>query len=390
MKRKLALGPTGWGVATSGLLALLAAIYFLWPAGATHYWTPSDLLHTPPAALHADALDKVQELARGLGRQPVALAVEPPGSIYAGSLVVAYTSGNVVRLSADGSQFEALGNTGGRPFAVALTLNGDLFIADARRGLLKLDGGHFVQLYDGQNVEGVAVSRTGTKIYFTRWSRHFSWQQIGAARFAHDESGTLMSYDTKTGQVKTIAGGLSLPRGVVSGPKGDYVLVAESGNYRIVRVWLDGTNMGRKAVFASGLPGFPDGISFNGFGRFWVAVPTQRIPELDQLAHRSIYRRFLLRLPRGFRPRIRPVHKPCVLGFDLAGHRIAELRGEGASVAAPAYGPVNVAVESGPWLWLGSEARKAVARIPLQRILKTAPSPLPGWHNLPGRARQVD
>lgn len=381
MRGKFALGL----VAALGVLAVLAA-YCLWPAGATTYWAPSDLLQTPAPKVHAHALDKVQRLAVGLGRRPVALMPERPGSIYGGSVVVAYADGRIVRLSADGRHYELLGNTLGRPFAVATSLNGGLFVADARRGLLAVGEHHQVRvLYAGSGIEGVAVSADGGKLYFTHWSSHFSWQQVGAARFAHDSSGRLMVYDTGTRRVHTVASGLTLPRGVALGPNDDYALVAESGRYRIVRVWLHGPNAGKVETFASGLPGFPAGISFDGFKRFWVAIPTQRMPTLDALAQRSIYRRFLLRLPRAFMPRLHPVHTPCVLAFDLAGQRVAELRGTGAE----AYGPVSVAAASGAWLWLASDAHNAVARVGLRGLIEDAPAPPQGWRRAPRKADQV-
>lgn len=359
-------------LAIAGVVFIAGAVYLLWPLDAVHAWQPSAAIVTAPALIHPRALDDVQRIARDADRAPIALAVEPAGSIYADTVVAAYVGGNVLRVSADGLHHLSLGNTRGRPRAVALTAAGAIYIADADRGLLAFtQSAGFQTLEDTTNIAGVSVAPSGGEVYFTRVSAHFSWRERRQMRFAHDTSGRLLAYDPKSRRVYTIARDLAAPRGVALGPNGDYALVVEADAYRIVRVWLKGAQAGKTEVFADGLPGFADGITFNGTNRFWVAIPTPRIPALDALAERSTYRRFLLRLPVNFLPRFHVLHQGVVIAFDLDGQRVAELRGSGA---AP-YAPVSYAAESGPWLWLGSDQRKSIGRIALQTVLPTAPAP---------------
>lgn len=54
----------------------------------------------------------------------------------------------------------------------------------------------------------------------------------------------------------------------------DFVLVNETYRYRIVRYWLKGPKAGTHEVFIDNLPGFPDNISSNRKGTFWLALFT--------------------------------------------------------------------------------------------------------------------
>ncbi len=64
--------------------------------------------------------------------------------------------------------------------------------------------------------------------------------------------------------------------GVALSENEDFVLVCESARYRITRFWLSGPNKGSSDVFVDNLPGFPDGVSSDNRGTFWVALFTVR------------------------------------------------------------------------------------------------------------------
>ncbi|MFC4480350.1 hypothetical protein ACFO3N_25060, partial [Flavobacterium chungangensis] len=73
---------------------------------------------------------------------------------------------------------------------------------------------------------------------------------------------------------------------------GYFLVVAETGAYRLTRLWLTGHRAGESDVFADGLPGFPDNLSTGPGGLIWVAMAAPRQPALDleRLARHAIKR----------------------------------------------------------------------------------------------------
>ncbi len=55
----------------------------------------------------------------------------------------------------------------------------------------------------------------------------------------------------------------------------------ETFHYRITRYWLKGPKKGTRDVFADNLPGFADGLMYDGNGLLWVAVDVPRSRLLD-------------------------------------------------------------------------------------------------------------
>ena len=104
-------------------------------------------------------------------------------------------------------------------------------------------------------------------------------------------------------------------------PDQSFVLVNETGKYRIHRVWLNGTNAGKSEIFIDNLPGFPDGISSNGKDKFWLALVTPRDATLDKLLPHPFLRKVVWRLPPFLRPA--PKRYSFVLGLDTNG-RVVE------------------------------------------------------------------
>lgn len=59
--------------------------------------------------------------------------------------------------------------------------------------------------------------------------------------------------------------------------------MAETGKYRIHKLWIKGPKQGSSEVILDNLPGFPDGISrrSDGSGNFWVAIISPRKKFVD-------------------------------------------------------------------------------------------------------------
>lgn len=105
----------------------------------------------------------------------------------------------------------------------------------------------------------------------------------------------MLRYDFQTGKTEQLLDRLEFANGVVLGPNDSFVLVNETGAYRITRYWLSGPKARTREVFVDNLPGLPDNLSFNGQERFWVALYAPRNSLLDGLAGYPFVRKMVVR-----------------------------------------------------------------------------------------------
>lgn len=296
---------------------------------------------------------------------PEALLLDTQGFLISG-----LHDGRVIRTSPDSHTLEVLANTGGRPLGMALHPDGRLIIADGVKGLLALDANRqVITLSTGANgvpfgfTDDVAVDASGRYAYFSDASSRWGYGQDGTAVIEHGGDGRLLRYDFSTGTTEVLLDQLQFANGVALGPDENYVLVNETGAYRISRYWLKGERTGTHDLFIDNLPGLPDNLSFNGRDRFWVALYSPRNPLLDGFAGYPLLRKVMVRalmvIPR-------PIErKAFVIGLDTDGNVIANLQ----DGSAGNYSPVTTAREYGDWLYLGSLKSTSMARLPLKQAL---------------------
>lgn len=286
-------------------------------------------------------------------------------------LITGLHDGRLLRTSLDGQQRQVLADTGGRPLGLARHPNGLLVIADGVKGLLSLDAqGRLTALTTEANglkfgfTDDVAIDKSGHYAYFSDASSRWGYGHDGEAIIEHGGDGRLLRYDFQTGKTSVLLDKLEFANGVTLGPDDAYVLVNETGAYRISRYWLTGPNAGTHDLFIDNLPGLPDNLAFNGRDRFWVALYTPRNPLLDGTAGHPFVRKMIVRammvLPK-------PVEKRgFVLGLDLNGKVIANLQ----DASNGNYSPITTAREYGDWLYFGSLKATHMARIPLDAALE--------------------
>ena len=357
------------------LVAAALAYLLLWPVSLQPLsWTP------PPApslteGVYAknDKLKDVEHMAMGYGVGPEGINVDGEGSIYAGFL-----NGDVVRFSPDFKIQTKLGNTGGRPLGIGIADDGSIYIADANKGLMDIsvkgvDVDTLSTEADGRKygfTDDVTVGRSGM-VYFTDASDRYGFGNHMADLLEHGANGRVMSYDPQTRQVKVLMKGLHFANGITLGPDEAYLLVNETGEYRVLRYWLKGEKAGTQDVFIDNLPGFPDNISFNGRDRFWVAIFAPRDPLLDRILPpgNEWLRKAVYRLPKWLQPA--PKDYAFALGLGLDGKVVANLQYEGKG----AYAPITSVREYGPWLYFGSLTNPAIGRLPLNKAIDGAPAP---------------
>jgi len=297
-------------------------------------------------------------LLEGVGVGPEDVACAAAGVHYTG-----FEDGRIVRFDATGTPTE-LANTGGRPLGMQLDAAGRLIVADAIRGILAVSGtGEIEVLTDsvaGEKmlfVDDLDIAADGT-IWFSDASTRHGYANSMYDFLEGQPTGRLLSYDPASGATRVRLDKLFFANGVALGPDDEYVLVNETGAGRIHRLWLKGAKAGQRDLFASGLPGTPDNISFNGRDTFWVAMPMLR-DAADALAGYPLVRKLLSHLPSEFLGAgVTPYS--FVVGLDLNGEVIQNLQDINAG-----FHMITSANECDGSLYLGSVIMPAVGRYPL-------------------------
>lgn len=289
---------------------------------------------------------------------PEDVACSADGFRYTGLL-----DGSILRWDERGDP-EVIANTGGRPLGLVIDDAGDLIIADAHRGLIKMDlAGRVVVLvdqYQGQRlrfVDDLAIDHSG-RIWFSDASQRFDFESNLLDFFEGSMTGRLMSYEPSSGVVTVHLDGLFFANGVTLGPDDAYVLVNETGLGRVHRYWLSGDKAGSSDIFVEFLPGTPDNINFDGDDTFWIAMPSLRA-SVDDLASLPWLRRFMSVLPLSWLTVAADVSS-FVIGVNRDGIITMNLQDPELG-----YNTITSATPCGDTLWLGSLHMRSVAKLPM-------------------------
>lgn len=276
------------------------------------------------------------------------IAVDSSGNIYGGS-----EHGEIVQFTPAGKRTELV-NTGGRPLGLDFDKNGLLYIADADKGLLSLDvntrelktlsttqGGR-----DFLFTDDLEVGADG-KVYFSDASDKFGIKDFQTDLLEHQPNGRLLVYDPATGQTDLLLDKLYFANGVAVSRDSSFVLVNETGKYRVQCYWLKGAKKGTSEVFIENLPFFPDGIASGDDGIFWLALISPRTQQMEDLLTQTFMRKVVVRLPKSLQPA--PEQYSFALGLDRDGNIVHNLQDP-----AGGYAQVTSVQQFGNVLHLGS------------------------------------
>jgi sugar lactone lactonase YvrE len=287
--------------------------------------------YTPPAAPDLagilapnNLLENSEIIAAGKINGPEDVAVDEDGSLYGGT-----HDGEIIRIWPDG-KIETFAVTNGRPLGLHFDKDENLIVCDAYKGLLAIDREGNVTVL-AQSADGVPfkftddldIASDGT-IYFSDASDTFDHAHYLFDLVESRPHGRLMSYDPANGTVQVLLSNLYFANGVALSENEDFVLVNETYRYRIIRYWLRGPKAGTRDIFADNLPGFPDGISANRKGTFWLALFTVRNPLMDTIHPYPFLKTLLAKLPASLWPKPKPYG--FVLAFDEEGNIIQNLQ----------------------------------------------------------------
>ncbi|MDZ4861649.1 MAG: SMP-30/gluconolactonase/LRE family protein [Candidatus Hydrogenedentes bacterium] len=311
-------------------------------------WTPPPAPALTGVYAQNTALSPVKTFsASGAFAGPEDIARDSEGRFYTG-----VADGRIIRFTRE-MEFSEFVNTGGRPLGMQFDAHGNLIVCDAHKGLLSVDAAGAITTLATQAggvpfgfTDDLDIANDGT-IYFTDASWKFHAPNYLADLMEHRGNGRFLKYDPATQKVTKLIDDLCFANGVAISPDQTFVLVNETWNYRVMRYWLDGQKKGTWDVFIDNLPGFPDNISSNGKGTFWLALAFPRNPRADMLWPYPLVRRTLWKLPNSLLPQAEPYS--FVLGLDAQGTVIHNLQNPSGTLA-----PITSVNEYDGELFLGS------------------------------------
>jgi sugar lactone lactonase YvrE len=323
-------------------LVLSAAVAYLlfWPVPIRPVSLPVPAA-SEYAGVHAvnQRLAGLQIIDLGGEKGPEHVAFGPDGKLYA-----AVAGGRVLRMDADGSAQHVFADTGGRVLGFAFDAAGNLIAADAYKGLLTIarDGSVRVLVDEvgGDPIlyaDAVVVARNGL-VYFTDASQRFGPTDWGGTFEAsvldiieQSATGRVIEYDPTRATTRVVARGLSFANGIALTEDEQWLLVAETGRYRVWKVAVGAADLDlargpspQARVLLDNLPGYPDNLMRGLEGRIWLGFTKPRNPVIDGMADKPWLRSMTLRLPRA----LWPVPKPYghVIAFTEDGRVVADLQ----------------------------------------------------------------
>jgi sugar lactone lactonase YvrE len=323
-------------------------------------WTPPTAPALSGQYERNTRLSTVERLSVGDGHKPEDVALDAEGRIYAG-----LEDGRIVQLQPDGTQPRVFANTQGRPLGMVFDRAGNLIVADALKGLLSISAAGEIKVL-ATEANGVKfgclndldIAADGT-IYFTEASSKYPMSQFATDILEHQPNGRLLAFDPQTQTPRTLLRGIYFANGVAVSPDQSFVLVAETGKYRVRRVWLKDPKEGMVDTFIDNLPGFPDGISSNGTDKFWLALVTPRQALFDKILPYPFLRKVVFRLPKALQPA--PERYSFVVALDSQG-RVVENLQNGSS---DCYAQIANVLERDGKLYFGSIGEDTVGRFSL-------------------------
>ena len=196
-------------------------------------------------------------------------------------------------------------------------------------------------------VDDLDIASDG-KIYFSDASNKYGYGSDKLELFEHTPNGRLLVYDPATQKTTTLLKDLYFANGVALSSDESFVLVNETLMYRIQKYWLKGEKAGTSEVFIENLPGFPDNVSSNEEGIFWVALFNPRNNFIEISSNKPLLRKMVLRLPELLQPQ--PIKHSFVLGLDESGKVVHNLQYK----ANKAYSPITSVKQYKGYLYFGS------------------------------------
>jgi sugar lactone lactonase YvrE len=286
-----------------------------------------------------------------------------------GELYATTREGWIIRHNPINGEIKNWVHTNGSPLGIVFDQNNNLLVADAYLGLLQISAkGKITTLT--QQVAGTPINYADDvdvaadgKIYFSDASTKFGAQANGGTYQAslmdileHGGHGRLLVYNPNDQSTKILMQGLNFANGVALAEDSSFVLVVETGSYRVHKYWLEGNQAGQSEIIVDNLPGFPDNIVRGENGRFWIGLVAPRNTLVDALSNHRFLRVVIQRFPTFMRPAAQ--HYGHVIAIDAQGQVLHSLQNPEGN-----YHTNTGALEVGDWLYISSLHADNLGRI---------------------------
>ncbi|GFO48141.1 adipocyte plasma membrane-associated protein [Plakobranchus ocellatus] len=282
----------------------------------------------------------------------------------------------------------------GRPMALRMDGQGRLIVADAHRGIFRINletdefkvrqpnstpfdtmccsTGQKEMLYSSSTAVGgrpckfindVVVAGDGT-ILFTDSSARWPRQEQLSILLEGQSTGRLLAYSDKSNQAIVVLKNLSFPNGLQLGPNDEFLLITETGRAKISKLSLLRDNSWLSlSDFASNLPGLPDNIRASGRGTYWVAFAHARHENMTSLVDdyddQPQMRRIIAKMYSKDQIKSMTARYGIVAELDETGAIIRTLHDPtGLKVDS-----VSEAIEKDGYLYLGSWDKPYISRV---------------------------
>jgi len=349
-----------WLIGLATGLGALAAYLLFWPVSISPVrWTPPEAPALAGIYEPNEALVAMDRLEVGLG--PESVAVDQAGVVHCG-----LEDGSIVRWAEGVGEAEALLNIGGRPLGMAFDVDGNLIVCDLYGRLLVIsETGDIEELATQVDdkplglINDLDIGTDGT-VYFSESSTETTDTTLDLLE--HRAHGRLLAYYPDTRETEILLDELYYANGVALSPDESFVLVVETTRYRVRRLWLEGPRKGEDEVLLDNLPGFPDGISCDEMGTFWLALVNPRNAFVDWMLEHPSLRKTVARLPLAWFAGAAPRYG-FVLGLDAGGNVLHNFQDPSGST----FGGISCVVRQDDTLYFGSLLEDAIGRLPLQQ-----------------------
>ena len=318
------------GLSIAGFFLLVLLLYFsLWPVpiDPVAWDAPPDRGLVDPFAPN-DLLQIASGIDLGEFEGPEDATLGHDNFVY-----VTTSSGHIIRIR--DRRVEEFAYVGGRPLGIEVASDGALIVANSYTGLQRVTmDAEVTTLYGGDQTcvfaNNLAIGPDGV-VYFTEASRKFPARIFGDTMDAtlfdvmeHGGHGRVLAYDPATDQSDVLLDGLAYANGVAINETGDYLVVVEMNEYRVLKYWLAGPRAGKTDILLENLPGFGDNLKTGQNGRFWLGIAAPRKTIVDDLADKPWLRKVIVRLPKFIRPAAEL--SSHVIAFDGAGQVLINMQ----------------------------------------------------------------
>lgn len=305
-------------------------------------------------------LQNSELLLEGEINGPEEVAINADGLICAGT-----EEGKIICFNSD-KKLKLLADTQGRPLGMKFDADGNLIVCDAYKGLLLIKPtGEIIVLANSfkghpfKFINALDVSKNGV-IYFTDASSKYPQSSYLYDLLEAKPYGRFFRFDTRTNQLELLLDGLYFANGVALSQHEDFVLINETYRYRIIQYWLKGERAGTKNIFVDNLPGFPDNISSNKKGVFWLALFTIRNDVIDKVHPYPFIKSQISKLPKALWPQPKPYG--LVLSLDETGSITKSLH----DTTGEYLKEITSAKENGDYLYIGSLHNNRIGKLKLK------------------------